>query len=49
MEIATRRIGTDEPPLVLAEVGINHEGDVNKALQLVDAALAAGEIGRAHV
>ena len=42
MEIATRRIGTDQPPLVLAEVGINHEGDVNKALQLVDAALAAG-------
>jgi sialic acid synthase SpsE len=42
VEIGTRRIGTDQPPLVLAEVGINHEGDVNKALQLVDAAAAAG-------
>lgn len=42
MEIGARRIGTDQPPLVLAEVGINHEGDVNKALQLVDAAVAAG-------
>ena len=26
----------------MAEVGINHEGSVNKALQLVDAAAAAG-------
>jgi N-acetylneuraminate synthase len=42
VEIGARRIGTDQPPLVLAEVGINHEGDVNKALQLVDAAVAAG-------
>jgi sialic acid synthase SpsE len=42
VEIGRRRIGTDQPPLVLAEVGINHEGDVNKALQLVDAAVAAG-------
>jgi len=41
-DIAGRRIGQDHPPLVLAEVGINHEGDVNKALQLVDAAVAAG-------
>lgn len=41
-EIAGRKIGPEHPPLVLAEVGINHEGDVNKALQLVDAAAAAG-------
>ena len=42
IEIAGRRIGAAEPPLVLAEVGINHEGDISKALQLVDAAAAAG-------
>lgn len=41
-DIAGRRIGPDHPPLVLAEVGINHEGDVDKALRLVDAAAAAG-------
>jgi N-acetylneuraminate synthase len=40
--IAGRKVGSDHAPLVMAEVGINHEGDVNKALQLVDAAAAAG-------
>ena len=40
--IAGRKVGGDYPPLVMAEVGINHEGDVNKALQLVDAAVAVG-------
>ena len=42
LKIAGREIGADHPPLVMAEVGINHEGDVGKALQLVDAAAAAG-------
>ena len=42
LRIAGREIGADHPPLVMAEVGINHEGDVGKALQLVDAAAAAG-------
>jgi N-acetylneuraminate synthase len=40
--ISGRPIGPSHPPLVIAEVGINHEGDVGKALQLVDAAAAAG-------
>lgn len=40
--IAGRRIGPDQPPFVIAEVGINHEGSLRKALQLVDAAAAAG-------
>jgi len=40
--IAGRKIGPDHPPLVIAEVGINHEGQLDKALQLVDAAAAAG-------
>jgi sialic acid synthase SpsE len=42
LSIAGRKVGIDHPPLIMAEVGINHEGDVNKALQLVDAAVAAG-------
>ncbi|MGH7718182.1 MAG: N-acetylneuraminate synthase family protein, partial [Gemmatimonadaceae bacterium] len=41
-QIGERKIGVDEPPFVIAEVGINHEGDVSKALRLVDAAAEAG-------
>jgi len=42
ISISNRRIGSEAPPLVIAEVGINHEGDVRKAFQLVDAAAQAG-------
>lgn len=41
-QIGNRQVGSDHPPLVMAEVGINHEGDYEKAIQLVDAAVAAG-------
>lgn len=37
-----RRIGEDHEPLVIAEIGINHEGDINKAIQMVDDAYEAG-------
>jgi N-acetylneuraminate synthase len=40
--IGSRCIGADFPPFVIAEVGINHEGDFGKAIQLVDAAREAG-------
>jgi sialic acid synthase SpsE len=40
--IANRIISDQNKPLVIAEVGINHEGDMGKALQLVDAAAVAG-------
>ena len=42
IQIGDRRIGEDHPPFVIAEVGINHEGDVGKAMQMVDAAAEAG-------
>lgn len=42
IEFADRKIGPDHPPLVLAEVGINHEGELEKAFQLVDAAVGVG-------
>jgi sialic acid synthase SpsE len=42
LEIGGRRVGPGEPPLVIAEVGINHEGDLAKALTMVDDAEAAG-------
>jgi N-acetylneuraminate synthase len=41
-QIEGRQIGFDCPPFVIAEVGINHEGDVHKAIAMVDAAAAAG-------
>jgi N-acetylneuraminate synthase len=40
--IAGRKVGPEHPPLVIAEVGINHEGELEKAIELVDAAVAAG-------
>ena len=40
--IAWRAVGDPHPPLVVAEVGINHEGDLNKAIQMVDDAAEAG-------
>lgn len=42
ININGRLVGADHPPFVMAEVGINHEGDFEKAIQLVDAAHAAG-------
>ncbi len=42
LNVAGRRIGPDHPPLVIAEIGINHEGDIAKALRMVDDAAAAG-------
>lgn len=40
--IEGRKIGPTHPPLVIAEIGINHEGSMDKAKQMVDAAVGAG-------
>lgn len=37
-----RKIGKDYPPFVIAEVGINHDGEYKKAIELIDAAKEAG-------
>jgi len=42
MKIGKRRIGEGEPCYIIAEIGINHSGTLNKALQLIDAAVEAG-------
>jgi N-acetylneuraminate synthase len=41
-EIAGRKVGIDFTPLVVVEIGINHNGILSEAFKLVDAALLAG-------
>lgn len=42
LTVGDRRIGPAHPPFVIAEIGINHEGSVTKAIRMVDDAYAAG-------
>ena len=42
IEIGGRKVGPNHKPFVIAEVGINHEGDFAKAVRMVDDAHAAG-------
>jgi len=42
IKIGNRLIGDNYPPLVIAEIGINHEGSLEVAKQMVDAAYGAG-------
>lgn len=42
LEISNRKIGPDFDPLVMAEIGINHNGSIEVAKQMVDAAVRAG-------
>jgi N-acetylneuraminate synthase (EC 2.5.1.56) len=40
--IGNRKIGPEHPPLVIAEIGINHEGDIKKAMQMISDAWTVG-------
>ena len=42
IEIKGRKIGYEYDPIVIAEIGINHEGSIDTAKQMVDAAHEAG-------
>jgi sialic acid synthase SpsE len=42
MKIAHREIGPNHPPLVIADIGINHGGDLSVAKEMVRLAAAAG-------
>jgi len=42
IEIAGRRIGPDHEPYVICEVSANHNGSLDRALEMIDAAAATG-------
>jgi len=41
-KIGHRIIGDNHPPVVIAEIGINHEGSLVTAIEMADAAIDAG-------
>ena len=49
IELAGRVIGRRQPLFVIAELGLNHNGSVQTALALVDAAADAGASPRLDV
>jgi len=42
IEISGRYIGYEYDPVVIAEIGINHEGSLRTAMKMVDAAISSG-------
>jgi N-acetylneuraminate synthase len=41
-KLGNRIVGKDYPPLIIAEIGINHNGSLDKAIFLADKAIEAG-------
>ena len=42
MRIGNQSIGPNEPPLIIAEIGINHGGDVGVTKNMVDLVASSG-------
>ncbi len=42
VQIANHTIGLGQPCFIIAEIGINHNGDIETALRMIDAAVEAG-------
>lgn len=42
-KIAYRWIGDEHTPVVIAEIGINHEGSIETAIAMADAAIDAAQ------
>jgi N-acetylneuraminate synthase len=42
IEIGAHRVCTSKPPFLIAEIGVNHNGDINEAYYLIEAAAKAG-------
>ena len=41
-KLGNRMVGVNYPPLVIAEIGINHNGSLENAINLADDAIDAG-------
>ena len=42
MKIDNREIGPNFSPFIIAEIGINHEGNIDKAIKMIDDASQTG-------
>ena len=42
VDIAGRKVGASQPTFIIAEIGINHNGDMKLAKRMIDAAGDAG-------
>ncbi len=42
VRVGNRLIGDDQPCFIIAEIGINHNGDIDLAKRLISVAVAAG-------
>lgn len=42
IQISERKIGAEHPPYIIAEISANHNGDIGRALELIDAAKDSG-------
>ena len=42
MKIGSVKIGPDYKPVVIAELGINHNGSLERAIKIADAAIKSG-------
>ena len=42
ISISGRKIGKSHEPVVIAEIGINHNGDIDVAIAMADAAIDSG-------
>ena len=41
-KIAGREIGKNKDPLIIAEIGINHNGNLDQAIAIADSAIRSG-------
>ena len=40
--VGNRKVGINQPALVIAEVGVNHNGSIQRGIELIEAAAGAG-------